>query len=223
MADSYNVSDVKFIGLNVFDARTCSDIEEVYVKEQGDQVSSFQFKFESYGDLAFTGISTKGILRADGQAQRQILSIVDTSPESDKESIMFCGDLFNFHLGKELDLEGTSQKVTSILEEECSHYFECLSNMRGFPKQQFIFCSSDAGLFAKHLELSKSLLPDASASLEQITREQKYFKLMAEHRLFQPIMNYTTPRITRAIQLLGLDPQYPPHVVRFMWAMREKI
>lgn len=68
------------------------------VFDHSNHNSIFEFKFQEEQKLSFCGISVSSILRKNNSWQNQILSITDFSDDSDKKSVLFIGDLFNFNL-----------------------------------------------------------------------------------------------------------------------------
>lgn len=182
----------------------------------------FEFQFESIGELSLTGISVKGVYRANQFKQGQILSIVDLSAQSDKQPIMFCGDLLNIHLGARLALDSEANLVDPDMLSECLDLFSTLDHMRGFPPSQVMFCSSPSSLVDKTMNLAKTLLQTAQLP-KHFQHQQGHLQVMGQHRLFQPVLNTVSPKVQKAIELLGLDPENPAHVIRSLWAMREQL
>ena len=178
----------------------------------------FEFKFISHGNIAFTSISLKGVYRSDQIKQNQILSVVDTSSDSDKQSVIFCGDLFNFHLGEQLILE--DKKVNHNLENESNSYFSTLQGFKGFPDHQIMFCSSNLDSLKKNIEVSKSVIFENSNLDQNSDFELKFLK---EHRHLQPILNISSNKFKRTIELLKLDYKYSPHVIRTLWSLRNQL
>lgn len=145
-----------------------------------------------------------------------MLSVVDTSSNSDMQSVIFCGDLLNFHLGSQLDLE--DKKVNFELEKESEYYFSTLQGLRGFPNHQILLSSSDSNLNKKTIKLSKSIINE-----NIMNSEIEELHLMGEYRKWQPILNTSSVKMKRVVELLGLENKYPPHIIRTLWSLRNQL
>ena len=224
MAEKLSASNLLFFGLDKFDVQGAAQIAvENGVTNDPGVSKIFEFKFESFGELAFTGISVDGVIRRDNSRQKQFVSVVDTSDEGVKESLIFCGDLLNFHLGGSVDLQSETLKADDLTEDLCNAYFECVSNLRGFPPNQKLLCSSDASTMESIFTLAKSLMPENYQLLEQETEQVRTIRFLGEHRMLQPMLNTSAFRVKRAVELLNLNPEYPPHVLKVLWALRNQI
>jgi hypothetical protein len=182
----------------------------------------FEMKFYSEGDIALSGISVKGVYRKNDVLQNQIISITDTSTGSDMQPIIFCGDLFNYFLGKQLTLDKETKSINHSLEKECQDYLSTLNYLKGFPNSQVMLCSSSHDLVDRALKLSSSLLGN-DEQVQQVKDNNMQMQFILQHRALQPIMNCSDKKIRRSVEILGLNPEYPPHVIRVLWALREQL
>ena len=221
LANSLHVDSLGFLGLNSFGVQISRSVEECLAHEGKPVKSAFEFDFLSHGNLAFTGISLKGVIRSTDLLQAQMLSVVETSPQSDKQSVIFCGDLFNFFLAKRL--VDSSLESASSSDTLCWEYLSSLDNLRGFPGHQVILCSSSRDLMAKTLQVSRSLFPEHNSAFDHIKAQKMQASLLADHRLVQPILQISSPKVKRAVEILGLDAESPSNVLRCLWAIREQL
>lgn len=70
-----------------------------------------EYSYLTLDDLAFCAMPAKGVYRRQRGEQNWNLSVVDTSPESDKMPCLFVGDCVNFHLPFYLEKAELSEQI----------------------------------------------------------------------------------------------------------------
>ena len=72
-----------------------------------------EYSYLTLEDLAFCALPAKGVYRRQRGFQNWNLSVVDTSPDSDKMPCLFVGDCLNFHLPFYLEKAELSEQTES--------------------------------------------------------------------------------------------------------------
>ena len=225
MANSLNALDLQYLDFNQFgfdETSLIRDPDNINNSEtKTTHPNAFEFKFHTIENLSFTGISLEGVYRKNNDHQSQMISIVDTSPESDKQSMLFCGDLFNYFLGKQICAQ-LDQANDTFVDSQSKKYLSTLVNLRGFPHEQIMFCSSPYEFVEQTLKMSSSLIGYEEV-IEEVKNNHMELQFMAHHRLLQPILNISSNKIKRSVELLGLDPENPTDVIRTLSVLRDQL
>lgn len=205
--------ETKFISLNLHQTNLTSKPDLSINQTNNDSI--FEFKFIEEGFYSFCGISISSVQRKDQSWQNQILSITDFSQQSNKQPILFIGDLFNFTLNP------TSSK--NYNHQMSYNYFNSIANMKGFPNDTIILSSNTTDYNKIMFKLSSMLLNDNDYVQQKIQKKDFSCDTMFENKLIQPILNANDKKLINILKQKNLNENDPENILKLLNAIKTSL